>query len=228
MTTTTTLRSCWRRERALKVPAVRQSAVDERTRHAVASTPFSNGCRLSIYTEGLAAIQSLFSRSCPSNVTGFIVSVAVRPSIDRMVRRWSWTNVREEVLKAFTPAITNCHAAPAVTLKRLLAWKAAAIQHAAPDNVLSRLRSAVFQASLGSRGSTQTTTRPRPPRHEGSAINVLGPSARAQINPSIDAWRRPRHCPATKREPGQVSFRLAHVSLFSVLSVSLSKGILYG
>ncbi len=100
-------------KRPIPKPQIQRVFVDAESQTPISQTErFATPCNHAIASH----VSLLFRRRCPSRIRRFIVSVFVRPSVNRMFRRWFAPHVRKEVLKTIptTPAVANCDSPSAV------------------------------------------------------------------------------------------------------------------
>src|SRR5262249_43518935 len=62
-----------------------------------------------------ASVIGLFLKSRPSNIARLIVAIIVWIAIQGMLRRWTRTHIRQEVLERFLPSSTNDNAVLSVS-----------------------------------------------------------------------------------------------------------------
>ncbi len=87
-------------------------------------------------------VHALFSRSCPSAIRRFVMSVRI-DSIDGVLRGWTRAHVGVEGLEGFTPARAHGDTAAPIVGETFTRRASAAIVHAEPNPPFSALRHAV-------------------------------------------------------------------------------------
>lgn len=108
-------------------------------------SPFSDSKRLPIVGNGMrgAAIATLLDTSSPSAVARLITAIVVN-AVNRMIRRWSRSNIITERSEIVSPLIANSNATTAIVVKVAVIIVYAAFDNLRPHFVFWRTTSVVF------------------------------------------------------------------------------------
>ena len=110
------------------------------------------------------------------------MSVVVRPAINGVVRRWTWTNVCQKIRKVLSPFVAHPNTAPAPVMEFAAALVVAPPFHRFPRLVFRRLVASgvpVREVSRSSCVALQTPTALRVSLEVAPAYNGDGPAIAA-------------------------------------------------
>lgn len=198
---------------AFQRPAALQSVQQRVGTQAASSRPLRQIVRLAVKCQAVirALVVHLLDACRPAHIARFVMAVRI-DAVNRMLARWTKTDVRQKRREVIAPFIADADAAPAVMPKAFVRWIIASLFHLAPRPVFGRLAHAV-----GGEPSHLNLT-PQAPATSSSAIyqrgtlNACSLAAFAAAEPiSAIGWIAMQHCQATKRAAIQV-VSLCHVA----------------
>jgi hypothetical protein len=149
----------------------------------------------------LSPITSLFNRSCPSDVTRFVISVVVYAVDGMSGRRWI-SDALVKGLKVFAPFFTNAYASASIIFVLLASWMVATQPHRLPsfinfrvghsmsDHLFSHAKSQFMISITESRTANfldETTAGTAVALPKGRSANPLFISTFASAQPVTDA-----------------------------------------
>lgn len=129
-------------------PSARQSAIDLIPRQASSDSPLWDRQRLALPRQdasrsSTSTTSDLFVWRGPSTVLRRIRAIVV-DTINRVTCRRFRSHIREEVSEGRTPPFTDDNTSAAISVKSLVAWVFATLDHVHPRVVFRCVRSSVF------------------------------------------------------------------------------------